>query len=209
MSDFDQTIMSNPGAGGVPGSPVPDNDPKPDETKKRNPLLIIGGIGCLVLLCAVLVIGGGIYMARDQLEELTGIGGAGEAGTETVTPDAAEPEAEVELEPAEGEVVENTATPVDDTTPEQEEDTGAGNDAETPTPTAAVDLEPQIGAITFALDATEDYEPIDPGTEFDSEVTEIHAIFDYSGFSPEFTWERVWYLDGAENAKQCRSVVRG
>ena len=68
MSDADQTSMSSSGAGGVPGAPQ-----QPE--KKRNPLLIIGGIGCVLLLCAGLLIGGGLYLAGDQLNELTGLSG--------------------------------------------------------------------------------------------------------------------------------------
>jgi hypothetical protein len=58
--------------------------------------------------------------------------------------------------------------------------------------------EPEIGKITFALDATDEYEPIDPGFLFAEGVTEVHAIFEYRGMSPNYTWERVWYLNEKE-----------
>jgi Tol biopolymer transport system component len=57
---------------------------------------------------------------------------------------------------------------------------------------------PQIGPITFARDVTEDFEPIGPGLSFSGTVTEVHAIFDYSGFSPDDIWERVWFLNDSE-----------
>jgi len=71
--------------------------------------------------------------------------------------------------------------------------TAAAAEAETPTSS-----EPEIGQITFATGATDDYEPINPDTNFEEGITEIHAIFDYSGMQADYTWERVWYLDGEE-----------
>jgi Tol biopolymer transport system component len=56
--------------------------------------------------------------------------------------------------------------------------------------------EPVIGDITFALGTTDEYEPIDPGASFEEGILEVNAIFDYSGMLSDYTWERVWYLDG-------------
>ena len=67
-----------------------------------------------------------------------------------------------------------------------------------PEATPIVSSTPAIGDITFALGATEENEPVDPGVSFEEGVTEIHAIFEYSGMLPDYTWERVWYLDGKE-----------
>jgi Tol biopolymer transport system component len=64
--------------------------------------------------------------------------------------------------------------------------------------TPLAEATPMIDDITFALDATEVYDPIDPGDSFAEGVTEIHAIFDYEGMSPDYTWQRVWYLDDTE-----------
>lgn len=57
--------------------------------------------------------------------------------------------------------------------------------------------EPELGEITFALDVTDEYEPINPGYFFAWGITEVHAIFNYSGMS-DHTWERVWYLNESE-----------
>ncbi len=59
-------------------------------------------------------------------------------------------------------------------------------------------LEPEIGEIIFALDATKDYQPVDPNIFFSHGITEVHAIFEYSNMLPEYTWERVWYLNDKE-----------
>lgn len=188
MSDNDQTILSSSGAAGVPGAP---GSPQGEEKPKRNPLVIIGGIGCALLLCAALLLAGGVYMASDQLEELTAsLSGQESSPTPaeiaTVTP---EPEASPTAAAADTEPAASEPTPTEAPDAEQ---------ADTPTPTTETPAEPTIGSITFALGATDDYEPVDPGTEFNGEITEIHAIFDYSGLSGDKTWERVWYLDGEE-----------
>jgi Tol biopolymer transport system component len=66
---------------------------------------------------------------------------------------------------------------------------------------ALVTQEPEIGEITFALGATDEYEPIAPNLLFTKGITEIHAIFEYSGMSADYTWERVWYLNDKEVAR--------
>jgi len=180
MSDAEHTILSSSKdlkGDSPPGQP-------PGEPKRRNPLIIIGGIGCALLLCAALLIGGGFFFARDQISSVV-------------------PGLSSEEEPAVAPSPTEAATATD--TPEPESvDAGSSDETETEEPapddSAAAEPagEPEIGAITFALDATEDYEPIDPGTSFGGEVPEIHAIFEYSGLSPDYSWTRVWYLDGNE-----------
>jgi len=64
-----------------------------------------------------------------------------------------------------------------------------------------VRFEPEIGEITFALAATEDYEPVTPGLFYSHGITEVHAIFNYSGMSSAYIWERVWYLNDREIAR--------
>jgi Tol biopolymer transport system component len=36
-------------------------------------------------------------------------------------------------------------------------------------------------------------------------ITEMHAVFEYSGMSPDYTWERVWYLNDKEIARVSES----
>lgn len=68
-------------------------------------------------------------------------------------------------------------------------------DTEAAENTAEVRPEPEIGQIVFALGATPAYEPVEAGLLFTKGITEVHAIFEYSGMSPDYTWERVWYLN--------------
>ena len=92
-------------------------------------------------------------------------------------------------------------------TPEPEDVSAPGHEPAGATagdsiPKAAPALtEPDIGEITFALDATEAREPVDPALLFTTGITQVHAIFDYSGMSTTYTWDRVWYLNDTEVSK--------
>lgn len=159
------------------------------------PLLLLGSFGCGFTLCAVLLIGTVFFFADDQTEQLL---------TELVL---------VNLNPPDGPPQIAATTPTDPETvappaPPSPIATATPGPTATSTPEPTVTntsvlptavIEPKFGPITFALDATEDdYTPIDPAESFESEVLEIHAIFDYEGMHDQRTWERVWYQDGAE-----------
>lgn len=188
MADNDQTILSGAGISDVSGSPPPVEPDKP----KRNPIVLFGGIGCGLLLCIALFVGGGFFLARDQLSTIA----EGLAPTDIPAPtDTPSPEPV----PTDTPVPKPTDTP--EATDAADSTGGDADSGETAAGSAADEqppATPEIGSITFALGATDDYEPIDPGTSFEGDVSEIHAIFDYSGFSPELTWERVWFLDDNE-----------
>ena len=180
MNDAEQTMISsrreNQPAGAAP--PPPPN---------RRPWLLIGGIGCALLLCLALLVGGGFYYAGEEV--MTALSLASPTPVSTPTPaEAAATPTPISDQPSPTATPEATATAT--TVVEATE-------AE-PTETEAVAAEPEMGEITFALSATEDYEPIEPGVTFSQGITEVHAIFEYRGFSPSQTWRRVWYLDGQE-----------
>ena len=193
MSDADQTIVSGSGSAGLPGA-----SPSA-QGSDRKPLLIIGGIGCLVLICAALGAAGGYFLLGDPISEL--VAGTGSEETPTIeivppaTPVTPTPLSTPTLLPT-PEILATATEMVTNATPgspEQatDEPGSSGGDQ-------IAAAEPHIGALTFARDATDDYEPVGPATLFEGEVTEVHAIFEYSGLSPDYTWERVWYLDGQE-----------
>lgn len=77
-----------------------------------------------------------------------------------------------------------------------DENEGQTTQAAAPNRPAAID--PEIGEINFALGITPEYKPVDEGIFFTKGLTEMHAIFEYSGMSPDYTWERVWYLNDQE-----------
>jgi serine/threonine protein kinase len=68
-----------------------------------------------------------------------------------------------------------------------------------PTNTPESPEPPQFGKITFALGYSKDkLAPVNPASSFAQGVTEIHAVFEYSGMSNGDAWERVLYRDGKE-----------
>ncbi len=189
MTDYDQTILSSKGSSNIPGAPPP------EPPKKSNPLLIIGGIGCVLVLCFVVMLGIGLFLAKDQLSQLT----TGLTSDEfLLTPElpALEPTAAAAATSVSATV---TAAAAAATSALAAVTVAAPPTVEiNPTATVAPPAEPKINKITFALGVTKDNQPVNPGIEFKDDVTEIHALFDYSGFTPKTTWERVWYLDGKE-----------
>jgi hypothetical protein len=57
---------------------------------------------------------------------------------------------------------------------------------------------PEFGEIIFAPNVTESYQPVDPSFVFAAGITQVHAVFEYSGMSGDNNWERVWYLNEQE-----------
>jgi hypothetical protein len=62
--------------------------------------------------------------------------------------------------------------------------------------------EAKIGQITFTLETSQQYEALNPGLLFTKGITQMHAIFDYSGMSTAYTWERVWLLNDKEVSRK-------
>ncbi len=216
MSDFDETVYSPRRPAGqeggtpppsLPASPPPASAPPPAKPK-RNWLLIIGGVGCLGLICIALLLAGGAFVFRAQLgvDPLAGLVEPTATPTvETPTPLPATPlptdtpvATAVEVKPTVESTVEATVEATIEATVESTEAAAVTPTEEaSPTPTT----EPKFSKITFALGATEDYKPINPGLTFQEGITQVHAIFEYSGMSKELTWERVWYLDDQQILK--------
>lgn len=193
MSDADKTVYSSRGASEVAGAPQPSPPPPPD-SKKRNPLLIAGGIGCALLLCTALLVGGVVYYLWNNpdnpLAQFVNTG----AETETPTVETPVDEPTEISTPAPSPTPEAAEAEIESETATAEPDNGEPSDENG----GVVGPEPEFGPITFAEDATDDYEPVGAANTFAEGISEVHAIFDYSGMSPDYTWERVWYLNGDE-----------
>jgi hypothetical protein len=158
---------------------------------------MIGVIGLILLLPVVLLTGCASFVAEepDQPVEAVAVSPTHAAPTqvvETPTPiSTPEPEAAAASDQI------TTANTDSDSSVTVSEDSDTVDLGATP----STSPEPEIGEITFALGATADYQPVDPGLFFTKGITEVHAIFNYSGMSPDYTWERVWYLNDKEVAR--------
>ncbi len=142
-------------------------------SSRKNLPWLIGGGGCLLFLCLLALIGGGFLLGQGKLDDLTA-----RLGKKTPTAILS--------------TLATLSTPVPTEAPSP---TAAALSIATFTPTPGP---PAIHAVTFALAVTDDAEAIDPATAFKEGATKIHAILDYSNFSGDAVWERVWYLNGAE-----------
>jgi len=186
--DDDRTIVSGP--------PPTDTPPQ-----KRSPWLWVAVGGCAGVLCmalagviAFLIITGG------ETSIMGLVGGQATPTTELIsTPTATQVKVTETAEPE----LEATATKKPSKPPTTETVTGGDRTSTvtvepslTPGATStSVIQEPIIGPITFAAGVTEDDQPVDAGTTFQSDIEEIHALFSYEGFSDTDTWERLWYRD--------------
>jgi len=57
---------------------------------------------------------------------------------------------------------------------------------------------PEMSSLTFALETTEQGEPVEPSFSFQAGVTQIHAIFEYTNLTPNDVWTQIWYHNGNE-----------
>jgi hypothetical protein len=64
---------------------------------------------------------------------------------------------------------------------------------------------PWVGEITFASDVTQDSQPINPGTVFKRGITQIYAIFPYSGFEQGMKITVYWAVNGQEFVSAVRT----
>ncbi len=62
-----------------------------------------------------------------------------------------------------------------------------------------------VGEITFASDISQDNQPVNPGTVFKRGVTQIYAIFPYSGFDQGMKITLYWTVNGQEFVSAMRS----
>ena len=192
-------------------SPNPETSPsnelpeKPLGQKlKEGPLLMIGGVGCVLLLCVGVLVGSWMLFAGSRLSAASDneIAVEHEAGPEDDSVEAVAPEKPTDDEET---TTAEAASSGQDVTPSKER----GQD-KTPLnnfQTEAVDevSEPdastgnaQFGSITFAPDVSDSGDPIEPDFSFEAGLTEIHALFEYSDLNSNVVWTQVWYHDGQE-----------
>jgi Tol biopolymer transport system component len=147
----------------------------------QKPLWIFGGVGCLVLLCAVVLIGG-IFTAR-RLQS-----------------DNAQPE--IAADTGSGTLVESVSSTATDSSTELPETADDNPSSAAPAAQAetveTVTGSPEMGAITFAQETTSTGEPVEPAFSFETGVTQVHAVFEFANMTPKQSWTQVWYYNGNE-----------
>jgi len=166
---------------------TPEEPPQKQESK-RGPLLIIGGIGCALLLCLGLMIGGSalfLILRSSSADETSPI------IAETTTDEAVEAVEDEEVIPSE--TIEVTKEPQPSPTPSDTPNAVAGE-----VDTSLVSGTPEMSPITFAADTAANGEAIDPDFTFKEGITEIHAVFEYANLTSNNTWTQIWYHNGDE-----------
>lgn len=176
---------------------IPNTPEQSPTTATQRPLLIMGGIGCALLLLVGFLMGGGWLILRanatadppaaEQAASSQGVAASPNAATAANTP------------PAKRADTLNLASNYEST---QASDTLGSSLS------AATDV-PQIGRITFAPATTAAGQPVDPGFMFDATLTEIHAVFEYAGMSADDTWTQVWYHNGDELLSTTQPWIKG
>jgi Tol biopolymer transport system component len=170
--------------------------PSPQQESKQRPGLLIGGVGCVLLLCAGLLAGSSILFISNRLGTLLDeASSTDEASSVEATTDGGV----FSTETAEDKVVISTNATEETTDPQKPKSASDTLNVEADdTGSASVAGSPEIGRITFALETTENGQPVQPGFSFEEGITKIHAIFEYASLAPNYTWTQVWYHNGNE-----------
>ena len=203
--DADQTIVGSP-HGQQPTAPQPIQSAfpvssAPPQRASKAPWII--AVIAIAFLC-LLVVGAGIVFGPNLLRIA---GPAVPGGTQTVwgaspspmvvaSPGSWSPTLEAPPTPGfatpTAEVMADTPTSQVELSPEELTVTLTPK----ATSTSEVAGQPAMGTVTFAEGATDDAQPIGASDVFSSDITEVHAVFEYSGFEDGVSWERRWYKNG-------------
>jgi len=176
---------------------IPNTPEQSASTATQRPLLMVGGIGCALLLLVGFLMGGGWLILRANA---------------TANPPAAE-----QATSGQGVAASPNAAAATNTPQAERADTLSVTSANESTQTSdtlesslpAATNEPQIGRITFAPATTAAGQPVDPDFMFDATLTEIHAVFEYAGMSADDTWTQVWYHNGDELLSTTQPWIKG
>lgn len=188
MSDNNPAVLSDP--------PTPDTGTVLPKQGSNRPVLLIGGIGCMVLFCAFLLVGSSIFFVRSALtapadgdtavstgaEELQQGGFLADMGGDSgvVSPEAGESQQDGFL--------------ADESEPEESEVPGGL---------------PEMSPLTFALETPETGEPVESDFSFAEGTSQIHAVFEYANLTPDHTWTQVWYHNGSEVSRISQPWLEG
>jgi hypothetical protein len=60
----------------------------------------------------------------------------------------------------------------------------------------------QLGPITFALEVDDRSMAVNPAQVFFDTVNRVYAVFPFRGMRKGLTWRQVWFINGAEFARE-------
>lgn len=169
-----------------------DVTPSTSEKKGKGGLLaVVGGIGCMLVLCLALLAGGGLLLfpttrtvASDE---------AGSTTNDSIENNAAPIRPSHAAEPTAPSIAVNQKTPASQTAVSVSSDTLGEDTAETDSAAGT----PEIGPIAFALNPAAGDSSVS-AFSFEPGVTQIYATFEYAHLAPEALWTQVWYHNGSE-----------
>lgn len=157
-------------------------------TPKGTTMVLVGGLGCVFLLCLSLVAGGSFFMLqraqRDTPEQIVG--------------DVIEP----------GSPAKPTASEIPIAKPTQASSKSATAQIDQSSQKDSADG-PEISPLIFALGASPQGEPLEPGFSFEAGVSRVHALFDYAHLLPTQIWTQVWYHNGDEVSRASQPWLEG
>ncbi|GIK40827.1 MAG: hypothetical protein BroJett011_46600 [Chloroflexota bacterium] len=186
----DKLSESNPAP--LPEEIVPDPSgaPPSKQAPKKGIYLAVGGVGCILLLCLGLFIGGGLFFVRS--------GVTASAGNEAVVSPDAEAAQEGRLQADSFGNDEPVSPEVDESAPVESPADSFSNNESAPAGSETASGLPEMSPLTFTLEPSETGEPTKSGFSFAEGTSQIHATFEYANLTPAHTWSQVWYHNGTE-----------
>ena len=174
----------------MPNDISSDSTSKPTSIVETKPLVVIGGLGCALLLCLAVLVGGSSFLLLRR---------ASDAGPKLAT-------GEETIEESSQPAVNGPSTPVTQAPPAKQStdgqpDTAGVNNSDADSTDAGqpvVKGSPQISPIIFAAELNAQGEPVGADFSFTAGITRIHAVFEYANLGPNHIWTQVWYHNGQE-----------
>ena len=171
-------------ANNSPGGEISPPEAAPQSGASSNNMLIIGGIGCVLLLCVGLLGGTGLLTAGSFI-----FGGPdNNAAAATTEPNQS---TSISSKDETKSLNENESVEMESTAKGLTGPTGTGT--------------PNMSEITFAPKT----DPKQAHDSFKTGVVTILASFEYDNLSPEDAWTQVWYHDGQEISRSTQPWLEG
>ncbi len=152
--------------------------PAPD----GRPLWLIGGVGCVLLLCLGLLLGGSVVLMRSRWTSPAEAEAAADAVSSSTDKSNSRKTGAIP-----GTLREDEPKVADPVATEPADEASVTN---TPSP--------ELSPITFALKTTAAGEPVSSDFSFKAGTIRIYAVFEYRNVPAGSIWTQIWYHNGSE-----------